>query len=237
MSLEQINLHLKQDHYSYRSTLLRACILGGVDGLITTTSIMLGTSKISDYNNLILIGIATVFAGAFSMSCGEYISVSSQKEIELQDIEKEKRQHELNPELELQELIEIYKRKGLSDNLAIEVGTKLNSVDIHLKEELNIDPNNLSNPYKAAFGSLISFALGGLIPLLITIISKQCNLELKYNTIIIVICSLSSLILLGILAGYLGGLRSIKILYSSIKFLIGGILALSVTYLSTYFLN
>ena len=141
-------------HLSHRVGWLRAAVLGANDGITSTASL--------------IVGVAALVAGAGSMAAGEYASVSSQRDSELADIAKERRELETMPEHELKELTRIYMDKGLSEDLAHEVAVELSKGDVlavHMAEELGITEATLARPTQAATSSAASFAAGALIPI------------------------------------------------------------------------
>lgn len=154
-----------ENHYSYRSPLIRASILGANDGIISLSGFLVGViSSGARPDQVILSGTVALVAGALSMGAGEYISVSTQRDSELADIEREKKSLIDNPKKELNELICIFQEKGLDQNLATEVAQKLSLQDPlrhHLHEELGLNYDELSKPVLASVISLASFSIGG----------------------------------------------------------------------------
>jgi VIT1/CCC1 family predicted Fe2+/Mn2+ transporter len=149
---------------------LRAGVLGANDGIVSVAGIVVGVSGATTVATTILTaGIAGLVAGALSMAGGEYVSVSTQRDTELAMLELEKHELKTMPEEEEQELAEIYQSKGLSPELAVMVARELTEKDplqAHADAELNIDPDNLTSPWQAAWASLVSFTVGALLPLL-----------------------------------------------------------------------
>lgn len=161
--------HQLEKHYVNRVGWLRAAVLGANDGLLSTTSIVIGVAAANpDRNTIILAALAGMIAGAMSMAAGEYVSVSSQEDTEKAELLKEKRELEEMPEVELGELAKIYQRRGVSKETALQVAIELSNHDAlaaHVHDELGINEITQAKPLQAAFASLGSFALGALLPL------------------------------------------------------------------------
>ena len=160
--------HQLEKHYVNRVGWLRASVLGANDGLLSTTSIVIGVAAASpDRNTIILAALAGMIAGAMSMAAGEYVSVSSQEDTENADILREKRELEEMPEIELPELAKIYEKRGVSKETALQVATELTAHDAlaaHARDELGINEISQAKPLQAALASFGSFALGALLP-------------------------------------------------------------------------
>lgn len=160
--------HQLEKHYVNRVGWLRASVLGANDGLLSTTSIVIGVAAASpDRNTIVLAALAGMIAGAMSMAAGEYVSVSSQEDTENADILREKRELEEMPEIELQELAKIYEKRGVSKETALQVATELTAHDAlaaHARDELGINEISQAKPLQAALASFGSFALGALLP-------------------------------------------------------------------------
>lgn len=160
--------HQLEKHYVNRVGWLRASVLGANDGLLSTTSIVIGVAAASpDRNTIILAALAGMIAGAMSMAAGEYVSVSSQEDTENADLLREKRELEDMPEIELQELAKIYEKRGVSKETALQVATELTAHDAlaaHARDELGINEISQAKPLQAALASFGSFALGALLP-------------------------------------------------------------------------
>lgn len=162
-----------EDHYTNRSGWLRAAVLGANDGILSTTSLAIGIAAASTTREpIVLAAVAGLVAGALSMAAGEYVSVSSQSDIEVADLSREKMELAEAPELELQELAKIYEHRGLDESLAMQVAVQLTAHDAlgaHAKDELGINDITQAKPMQAAFASAASFIIGGLLPLLVSI--------------------------------------------------------------------
>jgi vacuolar iron transporter family protein len=149
---------------------LRAGVLGANDGIVSTAGLVVGVAgATTDRSAILVAGVAGLFAGALSMAAGEYVSVSTQRDSEKALLEKERKELRDMPEDELAELDKIYVEKGLSVDLAQQVAQQLTDHDAlgaHADAELGIDPDDLTNPWHAAWASMISFTVGALLPLL-----------------------------------------------------------------------
>ncbi|KAL4515264.1 hypothetical protein Ndes2526A_g09468 [Nannochloris sp. 'desiccata'] len=217
-------------HHSNRAPWLRALVLGANDGLVSVAALLMGVgSGSSDLATLRLSGVAALISGALSMALGEYVSVSSQRDAEKADIEKEILEQLKGPEAqerELQELAQIYVERGVPVDLARQVAVALTERDViraHARDELGIDVDELANPLQAAVVSALCFSFGAAIPLLSAIfISDQA-----YRLIAIALSTTAGLLVFGILGAYLGGAGLLK---GGMRVILGGWLALGVSY-------
>lgn len=159
-----------EDSIGARLNWLRAGVLGANDGIVSTAGLVVGVAGATDDTSAILIaGVAGLVAGALSMAAGEYVSVSTQRDSEHALLAKERRELEETPEEELAELAGLYVDKGLSQDLARQVAVELTAHDAlgaHAEAELGIDPHDLTNPWHAAWASMLAFTVGALLPLL-----------------------------------------------------------------------
>lgn len=205
---------------------LRASVLGANDGIVSTASIVVGVAGASNSTGFILTaGVAGAVAGALSMGVGEYVSVSAQRDTERALIAKEKRELEEVPEQELEELVVIYEKKGLSRSTASLVAKELTEHDAfaaHLDAELNIDPNELTNPWHAAYASALSFVSGAIIPILMILLSPP-----KSRIFITFIGVLIALVITGVLSAHAGGASKRKAIF---RVVLGGFLAMVITF-------
>jgi len=168
MALEDVyqrNLH----HRTHRAGWLRAAVLGANDGLVSTASLRIGVAaaKAGEQSFLITAGAAGIAAGAMSMAVGEYVSVRSQNDIEESDRLLEIEHLAIDPDGEFEELVEIYMKRGLSRELAVQVVDamhKRDPLEAHLRDELGQHPHSKARPVQAAIASAIAFTAGGLIP-------------------------------------------------------------------------
>ena len=191
-------------HYVNRSGWLRAAILGANDGILSTASIIIGVvAASSNKESFILAGVAGLTAGAFAMAAGEYVSVSSQSDIEKSDLAREKRELEDMPEMELRELAKIYKSRGLDDALAMQVAVQLtehDALEAHARDELGINEITEAKPLQAALASGFAFLLGGALPVLVAYFAPIDNMVYTQY-----IAAMLSLITLGVVAAKAGG--------------------------------
>lgn len=150
----------------------RAAVFGVSDGLVSNVALILGVAGASSGQELVRIaGLAGLIAGAVSMAAGEYISMQAQRELLERELEMERREHARNPEHEVEELAEIYESRGVDPDMAREMATNImedpeKALEVHAREEMGIDPNELGNPVFAATSSFIAFAIGAVLPLL-----------------------------------------------------------------------
>jgi VIT1/CCC1 family predicted Fe2+/Mn2+ transporter len=191
-------------HYIHRSNWLRAAVLGANDGIISVSSLAIGVATASTTRDAILLAtVAGLVAGALSMAAGEYVSVSSQTDIEKADIEREKIELETMPEVELQILAQIYEKRGLSKTTALQVAQELTASDAlgaHVRDELGITEISQAKPIQAAFASGAAFTVGGLLPLLVAIFAPVAGMEYYLYAFTMV-----SLVILGAVAATTGG--------------------------------
>lgn len=162
-----------ENHYINRSGWLRAAVLGANDGILSTTSLAIGIAAASTTRDaIILAALAGLVGGALSMAAGEYVSVSSQSDVETADLEREKHELASMPDSELKELAHIYENRGLSPDLAMQVAQQLTQYDAlgaHAKEELGINEITQARPLQAALASAAAFIAGGILPLSVSI--------------------------------------------------------------------
>lgn len=160
---------------------LRAAIFGVNDGLVSNLSLIMGVAAATtDPHLVVLAGVAGLLAGAFSMGAGEYISMRAQRDLFEQLLTLEKWELENEPEEELEELTQIYRSKGIPDDLAAEVATILTkdpevALATHAREELGLDPEQLGSPWGAAASSFITFSFGAFIPLIVFLFGSAGN--------------------------------------------------------------
>jgi VIT1/CCC1 family predicted Fe2+/Mn2+ transporter len=205
---------------------LRAGVLGANDGIVSIAALLVGVAAATQaLEPLIIAGVAGLAAGAISMGLGEYVSVSSQRDSELSLIAKEKQELIDQPEVELAELATLYEHKGLSAATAKLVAQELTDHDpirAHLEAELNILESHIVNPWAAALSSIVSFLAGALLPFLSVLLAAP-----DFRIAATVAASLIALGATGAAGAYLGGSR---ILPAVIRVIIGGALALAVTW-------
>lgn len=198
-----------ENHYIQKSNWLRAAVLGANDGILSTASLAIGVAAASEIREpIILATIAGLVAGTLSMAAGEYVSVSSQTDIEKADIEREKKELEEMPELELQRLAEIYEKRGLKKETALTVAKELtekDALEAHIRDELGINEVSKAKPMQASLSSGASFIAGGLLPFLVVFFLPLENMEYYLYGFAIFF-----LIILGALAAKTGGSNIIK---------------------------
>ena len=215
-----------ETHRMHRIGWLRAAVLGANDGLISTASLVVGVAASAvDKPAVLIAGLAGIVAGAMSMATGEYVSVSSQSDTELADLERERRELEEQPELELRELSFIYQKRGISPDLADQVAQQLTAHDAlgaHARDELGITDMTSANPIQAAIASAAAFSVGAILPILIAWLSPR-------NTIVIgvAIATVIALAILGVISARLGGAA---VLRPTLRVTLWGILAMLFTY-------
>lgn len=161
------------NHYIHRSNWLRAAVLGANDGILSTASLAIGVAAATDLREpIVLATLAGLVAGALSMAAGEYVSVSSQTDVEKADIQREKTELKEMPELELQRLADIYINRGLKKETALIVAKELTEKDAlgaHIRDELGINEISQAKPIQAAIASGAAFTVGALLPFLVTL--------------------------------------------------------------------
>jgi VIT1/CCC1 family predicted Fe2+/Mn2+ transporter len=159
-----------EEHLSFRANWLRAAVLGANDGILSTSSLVLGVAASGASGSAIVTaGVAGLVAGAGSMAAGEYVSVSSQRDTEFADLRLEERELAGDPKGELAELAGIYERRGLPSALATEVAAALSAHDAleaHARDELGLPEDRRARPLQAAGASALSFSVGAVLPLL-----------------------------------------------------------------------
>jgi len=214
-----------EHHRSYRIGWLRAAVLGANDGIVSTASLILGVASAQAAREDILIaGIAALVAGAMSMAAGEYVSVSSQADTEKADLALEKLELENNLEFEKEELTKIYIQRGLDRALAAEVSEQLMAHDAlgaHARDELGIFEAMKARPLQAAFASACTFAMGGILPLLIVFIASM--------KMLIPMVSCASLLYLAFLGGVAAKIGGANIWKGAARVIFWGAFAMGLT--------
>jgi VIT1/CCC1 family predicted Fe2+/Mn2+ transporter len=219
-----------ESHYIHRSNWLRAAVLGANDGIISISSLAMGVASANTGRDAILLAtIAGLVAGALSMAAGEYVSVSSQTDIEKADIEREKTELETMPEQEMKILVEIYERRGLKKVTAMMVAKELTEADAlgtHIRDELGINEVSQAKPIQAAVASGAAFTAGGVLPLLVALLAPVARMEyFLYGFTIL------SLILLGTISAKTGGSNILK---AVLRIVIWGTIAMGLSALVGY---
>ena len=221
------------NHYIHKSNWLRASVLGANDGILSTSSLAIGVAAASDFRApVVLATLAGLVAGALSMAAGEYVSVSSQTDVEKADIEREQQELIDMPELELQRLADIYEKRGLKKETALNVAKELTEIDAlaaHVRDELGINEISQAKPIQAALASGASFTVGGILPLIVTLFLPVKSLEYSLYAFAIFF-----LIVLGALAAKTGGSSVGKAI---IRITFWGTVAMGITAFVGYLFN
>lgn len=194
----------KESHRLEHLGWLRAAVLGANDGIISTSSLLLGIAAAhATHSNMLLTGFAGLVAGSMSMATGEYVSVASQADTEKAAMTLERSELAHDPDAEHRELTAIYVRRGLDSALAEQVASQLMAHDAlgtHARDELGISEVTRARPLQAALASAFSFALGAAMPLAITAMTPG-DLVIA----VLVGATLACLAALGALAAKIGG--------------------------------
>ena len=217
--------HHSEIHRVDRIGWLRAAVLGANDGLISTSSLIVGVAAAQATPAGILVaGVAGLVGGALSMAAGEYVSVSSQADSENADLARERRELATAPEAEHRELAGIYVARGLTPALAEQVATQLTAHDAlgaHARDELGITDLTRARPLTAALASAASFAVGAALPLLLAMVAPAGLL-----TPLIFASTLVLLLALGALAARLGGAALLR---GAVRVAFWGVIAMAAT--------
>jgi len=215
-------------HYSHRTGWLRAAVLGANDGIVSTASLIIGVASAhTSADEIILAGVAGVVAGAMSMAAGEYVSVSSQSDTEKADVALEQFHLDQDIDFELQELTDIYIKRGLQPELAAQVAHELMAHDAlgaHLRDELGLHERIHARPVQAALASGGMFTMGAAMPLAAAIAASVTQI-----IPVVAVTSLISLASLGALAAYLG---RVSLITGAARVVFWGVLAMGVTALT-----
>lgn len=205
---------------------LRAAVLGANDGIVSISGLVVGVAAASTNRTIILAtGIAGISAGALSMAVGEFVSVSSQRDSERAMLKKEEYELKHYPEQELEELTQLYQARGLSRKTAEKVAKELTEKDAfkaHVDIELGIDPDDLTNPWHAAYASALSFLAGAMIPLVVILLAPT-----SWRIPATFIAVLLALALTGYLSAYVGNAKKRTAI---IRVVAGGALAMIITF-------
>ena len=217
-------------HFIHRSNWLRAAVLGANDGIISISSLAIGVAAASQSREPIMLStVAGLVAGALSMAAGEYVSVSSQTDVEQADIEREKKELQEMPETELLVLAQIYERRGLTKETAMQVAKELTAADAlsaHMRDELGINEISQANPLQAALASGISFCVGGVLPLLVVLFAPIHSMEIW-----LYVFTLLFLMALGAISAKAGGANVYK---AMIRVSVWGTIAMGLSALAGY---
>ena len=223
-----MEVHEESQGISHQSKLnwLRAAVLGANDGIVSVAALVVGIAGATTESGIIFItGIAGLLSGALSMAVGEYVSVSSQRDTEEALLAKERRELHEEPEAELEELTRLYEAKGVSRQTAETVARELTAHDAfaaHVEAELKIDPEELTNPWHAAFASGASFTVGALLPILaITLPPAAARIPTTFVAVFF------ALAITGFLSAKMSGAPIGKVV---LRVVFGGLLAMAVTF-------
>ena len=226
--MDNTHTHIEPHHNKSGQKLnwLRAGVLGANDGIISIAGLVIGVAGATSSHLVILTaGIAGIIAGAISMAAGEYVSVSSSRDSEKALLKMEEYELKHFPKEELEELTCIYEDKGLSRQTALRVAKELTEKDAmkaHFDAELGIDPNDLTNPWHAAFASCIAFLSGAIIPLLAVLLPPaSIRIPFAFTSVIV------ALILTGTISAKIGRANVLRAVF---RVVLGGALAMAVTY-------
>ncbi len=215
-----------ENHATARIGWLRAAVLGANDGIVSTASLIVGVAAAAGHKQEVLVaGVAGLVAGALSMAAGEFVSVSSQADTEAADLAKERRELAQVPELELEELTQIYRGRGLSDDLAQQVAAALTMHDplaAHARDELGMAEMHRARPLQAAIASAATFAIGAALPLAAAMLLSLGNIPIGVS-----LAALAFLMLLGGVGAAAGGAPIGK---GVLRVTFWGVLAMAVTY-------
>lgn len=205
---------------------LRAGALGANDGIVSTAAMIFGVSgAAATHQTVLLAGIAAVAAGAVSMAVGEYVSVSTQRDLELAELAHERAELAADPAGELEELTELLEMRGIDRDLAAQVAAQTTARDAlaaHARVELGIDPGGLTNPWSAAFASMLSFTTGGMVPLTAMLLAPSAIGMWVAGAAVIV-----ALALTGAFSAMLGRAPPVPAILRTVA---GGLLAMGGTY-------
>lgn len=214
------------DGVGSRLNWLRAAVLGANDGIVSTAGLVIGVAgATSERSALLTAGLAGLTAGAMSMAVGEYVSVSTQRDTERALLALEADELDDLPEEELSELTNLLGRKGMSEATARQAAAEMTQHDAlaaHADIELGIDPNQLTNPWQAAFASGAAFTVGALIPLAAVLLAPPT--AAVWVTVLAVVVAL---LITGITSARLGRAPAVP---ATLRNVLGGLVAMGVTY-------
>jgi VIT1/CCC1 family predicted Fe2+/Mn2+ transporter len=204
---------------------LRAAVLGANDGLVSTSSLIVGVAAAGSGRPEVLVaGLAGLVAGAMSMAAGEYVSVSSQTDAEQADLARETRELDETPDAELEELTRIYVDRGLDRDLAARVAIQLTERDAlgaHARDELGISETVTARPIQAALVSALTFALGAVVPLIVVLVSPESR--------IVPVVAVSTIVGLAVLGGLGASAGGAGVLRGAARVTLWGALAMAAT--------
>ena len=222
--MSRLHLH-PETHLVSRIGWLRAAVLGANDGIVSTASLIVGVAAAAAAPSEVLVaGTAGLVAGAMSMAAGEYVSVSSQADTERADLARERAELASRPDVETEELTQIYVDRGLSPDLARQVAVQLMERDAqgaHARDELGISEVTSARPIQAALTSAATFAVGAALPLALVLLLPPGRLVLGVS-----LASLVFLALLGAIGARAGGA---PVLRATLRVTFWGALAMALT--------
>ncbi|GLP68247.1 membrane protein [Streptomyces sp. TUS-ST3] len=205
---------------------LRAAVLGANDGIVSTAGLVVGVAgATSNRAALLTAGLAGLLAGSMSMAAGEYVSVSTQRDSEMAALAVERRELREQPDAELEELTQLLEERGLSREVAREAAEQLTERDAlraHARVELGIDPDELTNPWHAAWASFLAFTAGALLPLLAIVLPPS-----GWRVPVTVVSVVAALVATGWSSARLGAAAPGRAVARNVA---GGLLAMGVTY-------
>jgi len=214
-----------ETHLTHRIGWLRAAVLGANDGVISTASLILGVAAAhASHETIVAAGLASLVAGAMSMAAGEFVSVSSQSDMEQAATEVERRELETDSAGEHKELANIYIKRGLTPETAKEVARQLmahDALDAHMRDELGITTALKARPLQAALASAVTFAIGAALPLLAVLLVPQ--------TWLIASVAVFSLIVLALLGGVAARAGGASVIAGALRVLVWGAAAMAIT--------
>jgi len=215
----------REDHRTHRIGWLRAAVLGANDGLVSTSSLVVGVAAShATQASIWVAGVAGLVAGAMSMAAGEYVSVSSQADTERADLERERKELAADSAFEHDELAAIYVKRGLDRSLAKQVAEQLMAKDAlsaHARDELGTSETVTARPVQAAFASAGAFSVGAGLPLLVLWVAPASHLG--------VVVAGASLVFLAVLGGLAGRVGGAPMVTSALRVTFWGALAMGVT--------
>ena len=205
---------------------LRAGVLGANDGIVSTAAIIFGVAGASaTHGTIVLAGVAALAAGAMSMAVGEYVSVSTQRDLEEAELAREKVALDRDPQRQLAILARLFEQRGVEPKVAAEVAKEMSEKDalsVHARAELGIDPDNVTNPWAAALASMLSFLIGGAIPIAALLLSPRA-IEIWVAGFAVLV----AMALTGVVSARLGRTPMGRAVLRNV---VGGTLALAITY-------
>jgi VIT1/CCC1 family predicted Fe2+/Mn2+ transporter len=225
MEKQSISAHPDEEHYVNRSGWLRAAVLGANDGIVSVSSLIVGVAAADASQPAVVIaGVAGLTAGAMSMAAGEYVSVSSQSDVEQADIAREAKALRDYPDAEREELAALYEERGLSAETAALVAAELSEKDAlaaHVRDELGLSDVNSANPWQAAFTSAVTFSIAAAVPLIAAIVAPIGSI-----IPVVLIVTVFALAVLGALGAIAG---AAPVARASARVVVWGVCAMAVT--------